>query len=105
MLAMHAGRQHFIAKCQGGLQQSHGARSRFEMSDVRFNRSERHGAARELITAEYFVLASRQSRWCACLGPGGGGAVFLPPLPPRPPPWPASRGRFWPPPRAPPPSR
>ena len=59
MLAMHAGRQYFIAKCQCGLQQSHGARGRLEMSDVRFDRSERHRAARKLITAEHFIQALR----------------------------------------------
>ena len=36
-LAVHAGRQHFVAKCESGFQQSGGARSSFEMSKVRFD--------------------------------------------------------------------
>ena len=42
MLAMHAGRQHLVAKRQGGFQQSGRAGRSFEMPDVRFDRTQRH---------------------------------------------------------------
>ena len=42
MLAMHAGRQHFVAKRQGGFQQSRRAGCSFKMSEVRFDRTKRH---------------------------------------------------------------
>src|ERR1035441_6933734 len=57
MLAIHAGRQYFVAKRQGRLQQSSRARSSFEMPNVRFDRAQRHRPSGKMKTAEHFSHA------------------------------------------------
>ena len=47
MLAMHAGRQYLVPKRQGGFQQSGSAGRSFEVPEIRFDRTKRHGVRKE----------------------------------------------------------
>ena len=50
MLAMQAGRQHLVAQRQGRFQDSGGAGGALQMSDIRLDRAERHGAGGKMIS-------------------------------------------------------